>query len=411
MIMHMAARNLWRNRRRTMITASSVAFGVWLAMLFIGTRNSSYQKLIDISARTGFGTVTMAGPGFFDGSGKAPRLANASALAHMVSTEPGVRAAVPRTTANAILTTANRNTGAVMFGVEPRSESSDTSIYLESLQDGRPPDAGDSDGGIIGQVMAERLGVQIGSKIVYTTTDSTGQMTSHVAHVQGIFSTGSTEMDGHVMVLPLSGLSPVLRDDPAAAGLIAVYPEAGADQEELYSRLKAKYSSAAVEVIPWQVSQTDLSDYVTMDRAMYRILVVFVAVIIAGGILNTMMINIVERRRELGVMLAVGLPPSGLFAMVLLEAGLIGGLGLGLGLIAVAPFYVYLNRVGVDFTAMLGDRIDAGSVVVRLVVNCRLSQVDCLGIALALLAMTLLAAVYPAAKAALTVPVKTMKES
>ncbi len=409
MIARLAGRNLWRNRRRTLVTAASVAFGVWLAVLFVGTRQATYHRLLDASARTGLGTVTLASPAAFSDDDRPSRLGGVARLAELARATPGVEAAVARSLASAVVATATRSAGAQVFGIEPGRESAATSLYLAGLASGEPLASGDGLGCLIGELMAERLGLHVGSKLVYTTSDAGGGLSEQGATVRGLFRTGSAELDGHVLVVALEALRLTLGQGPDEASIVAVYPSPGQDPGDLGDRLARSLASDQVQVFPWQETQAELARYVQIDSVVYRLIVGFIAIIIASGILNTMMMNVTERRRELGIMLAVGLSPLALFTMVLLEASLIGLAGLALGIVAVTPFYLFLSLVGIDLTALLGDNLEAGGVAVRLIVSCRLAPGSGAVIALLLMLLTVAAAVFPAAKAALTVPVKTVR--
>lgn len=401
-LLRMAVRSFRRNRRRTLITASSVAFSVWLAVVFVGTRQSTYARLLDAGTRAGYGELTIARRAHFEGAGAGSRVALEAAEAQLAGLK-GVRAAHPRVVTRAVVATATKSTGAALFGFEPAGERADTNLMLAAHLAGERLSPGDVQGCYAGAALAEHLGLELGGKLVYTTTAVSGEMVSQVAYLRGIFRTGSGELDGHTLLLPLESLRQTLGYGSSEASFVAVYFDEGKEP-----RLPA--ATGDVEIQSWRETLPDLASFMRIDEAFYRVLLLFIALIVASGILNTMMLSVLERRRELGVMLALGMTPAGLVLLVTLEAAMVALLGLALGACTVAPFYLYLSRVGIDLSRLFGQKLDAGGVAVDFVIGCKLSVQDVQAIFVVLAALTLLAAAFPAVRAALTDPITTIRE-
>jgi ABC-type lipoprotein release transport system permease subunit len=400
LLFRMAARSFRRNRRRTLITASSVAFSVWLAVVFVGTRQSTYARLLDAGTRAGFGEMTIAHRAHFEGA--AARVGVEAAKAQLAGLE-GVRAAHPRVATRAVVATATKSTGAALLGIEPASERADTNLMLAAHLAGERLAPGDLQGCYAGAALAAHLGLELGGKLVYTTTAVNGEMVSQVAYLRGIFRTGSGELDGHTLLLPLASLRHTLGYGAGEASFVAVYFD-----EDSRPRLPAP--AGDVEARSWHSTLPDLANFMRIDEAFYRVLLLFIALIVASGILNTMMLSVLERRRELGVVLALGMTPAGLVLLVTLEAAMVAGLGLALGAVTVAPFYLYLSRVGFDVSWLFGHKLDAGGVAVDFVLGCKLFIQDVQAIGIVLAALTLAAAAFPAARAALTDPITSIRE-
>ena len=201
-----ASRNLWRHRRRTLITAMSVAFGVWLCVVFVGTRQSTYDRLVAAGTKAGYGHVMIARRGYLETPSAAIRFAFEGPLKDLAADSEAIRSAVPRILSNAVVMTSGKNTGAALLGIDAAKENGDNNLFLQGLTVGKPWAAEDELGCLVGAAMAEHLKLEPGSKIVYTTTDLNGQMVSHLSYVRGIFRTGSFEFDGHLVLLPLAAL-------------------------------------------------------------------------------------------------------------------------------------------------------------------------------------------------------------
>lgn len=401
-LLRIASRSFRRNRRRSLITASSVAFSVWLAVVFLGTRKSTYLRLLDAGTRAGYGHLTIANPAYFETQSGHSRIEVSSILAK-ISVIPGIRAILPRISSRAVIATANKSTGAALLGIDPTRESPDTNLMLASHVKGQILTADDTSGCYAGSALAEHLGVEIGGKIVYTTTATDGEMVSQVAYLRGTFRTGSGEIDNHTVLLPLKKLRETLAYGDDEVSFLAVYADQEADLPVIPRLDRAIVKS-------WFETLRDLANFMRIDDVVHRILLFFIGLIVASGILNTMMLSVLERRRELGVMLALGMTPLQLVAIVSLEAGFIAMLGLLMGAITSAPFYFYLNRYGLDLSGFIGQKVDAGGVSIDLVISCLLEWSDLRAIALVLLGLTLLAAALPAVRASTTDPIKTIRE-
>lgn len=403
-----ARRNLGRNKRRTMLVASSVGLGVWLAVIFFGTRLATYERLIKAGATGGYGLLTVTPTGHDDLKTSSRRLALGPVIERLNRVE-GLGLALPRLHAAAMAATAVASAGVALVGMDLELEDISHNLLLASMTQGKPPGPGDPSGCVVGELLMKHLGARLGDRLVYTVTSSSGQIESRPAFVRGVFATGNPEHDAHLVILARSTLSEALGVDGNSASFVAIFPALGTDAESLRSSLRAGMQGFDVEVRTWRETLADLNQYIRIDQAMARVFLVFTSVIIAAGVLTTIVLALIERRRELGIMLALGMTPVRLFLMTLTEAAVSAVLGVALGALTVAPLYVYLKFIGIDLSRFIGGKLEAGGVAADLIIGCTLGWRDGLTIAGTLIFLSVVGSIYPAARAAWAVPLRALR--
>lgn len=401
-----AWRNLWRNKRRTLISASSIAFGLLLAVTFTGTGHYMYGNMINASARTGFGHLTITPPDYLIKRGLDRRIAITTDQLKAIRAIPGVSAAHPHIMGQAMFSSARKSVGGLFIAIVPNEPARDN-LLLENLVEGGLSGGNPRDV-IIGRKMAEKLGLKMGRKLVYTATDASGQMVSDVAHVSGFFETGLEDVDGSMVLLPLSTMQKVLGYKSDEVNLVSIMLSHYNQTDRIARDIGEVLGNDGYEILPWQDTQTDVAGMITIDSSANYISQVFVGLLIAAGIFNTMLMSVLERRREFGVMLAIGMAPYGLVKMVILETLYVVFVGLILGTIITAPWYYWLASHGLDFSGMIDGDYHIGNVLIDPVIRISLDWRNIVSIAGMILILALLVALYPAWRSSRIKPVEVL---
>ena len=201
----------------------------------------------------------------------------------------------------------------------------------------------------------------------------------------------------------------VMNYAPHAASLVAVIVDDQRRAAALTRVIAAQVGNPQREVLSWQRTQPENAGVVAMDRSGNYISQLLVGLLVAAGILNTLLMSVLERTREFGVMMALGMAPRTLFRLVITESLWLALLGLVLGVIITAPWFLYLVYVGIDFSAAIGQDYSAGGVLVDPVLRIRLYRESALAILSGVFALTLLSGLYPAWRAARVPPVQSLK--
>ncbi|MDW7772449.1 MAG: FtsX-like permease family protein [Desulfobulbaceae bacterium] len=406
-----ALRTLGRNRRRTMITAFSVAFGIFLAVTLTGSGDYSYSNMIDTSAVMGFGHVSIEAAGYNDKPSLSRWFPEADRVRRAAEEPDAVIGAYPRIIGQAMFAAGAKNSGAMFMAVDPGRENPGHNFFLRSIVDGEMFQDSEGRGALIGVEMAEKLNLRPGKKVVITLTDRDGQLTSELLLVSGLFATGDLAADSGMVLVPLDRMRHTLGYGEDGTSLVAVYVDdqrkVGTIRDQLAENLAG---GPDVEVLTWHETQPDLSGLIAVDRLFNYLMQLLVALVIAAGITNTMLMSVLERTREFGIMMALGMTPGQIVRMVLVESFWLGCLGVVLGILLTIPWYYFMTRTGIDLGRYVGEDYSAGGVLVDPVLKLRLFKESAAAILATVFFLTLAAAVYPAIRAGRILPVETIKE-
>lgn len=407
----MAWRGLMRNKRRTAITAFSVAFGVLLSVTFTASGDYAYTNMINTSAVMGLGHLSVEHPDYQDTPTMDKRLVDAFAVQQKALQTPGVTAAPIRIMGQAMFASGAKSVGGTFIAIDPAQETPAYNIFLRTLVEGQCFAADEEHGVVVGAKMAEKLNLRLGKKLIFTLTDKDGELVSELSRVSGIFKTGDDAVDGALVLLPLALARKALGYEPDAASLVAIFLADHREAAAIKSKLAGLWAGVPdIGVLTWQQSQPDLAGLIAVDRLFNRLLQFLVGLVIAAGITNTLLMSVMERRREFGIMMALGMMPGQVMRLVLLESCWLALLGLALGVIITTPWFLYMVRIGIDFSGQIGEDYSAGGVLVDPVMKFRLYRESALWIAGAVFSLTLVAGIFPAFKAGRTSPVENLKQ-
>lgn len=404
----MAWRNIWRHRRRTLITLFSIAFGMLLAILFTGIGDATYSEMIDLAAKMGSGHVTIQHSAYLETPSFKHSLEGAKRLRDMAARDKDVKKATLRISGQAMFSTASNSAAAGFVAVDPTIENASTISYLEAIKVGEMFKSSRDNKIVLGSELASNLDLTIGKKVVYTLTDKQGEIVSGLARVSGIVKTGAPSIDGAIALLPLDTLRETLGYGEDEGVEIAVFLGDQRKSETVAKRLNANLTGNAV-ARTWSETQPDLADFITMKVSGALFFEMLIMILVAAGIFNTLFVSVMERIREFGIMLAIGFSPPKLFRLVVWESFWLGIVGLiGAALLTSWPYY-YLSTKGIDFSAMYKDSTEVAGVVMDSVLFVRIFPENAALIAGVVLVATIVAGLYPAWRAGRVVPVEAIK--
>ncbi|ACY49411.1 ABC transporter permease [Rhodothermus marinus] len=357
-----AWRNLWRNRRRTLIVLSSVVVGVFVLVLFDTLNLGMVEQMLDNQLRLHIGHVQIHHRGYHANPAVERFFRKAEALRQQVAAEPEVRAVAPRVLVHGLLSSAYNNGGVQLVGVAPEAESLVTFI-ADQIVAGRYL-TGEGSEILIGERLARKLEVRLGDRVVAMAARPDGQIGSEVFRVVGLFRTVSADFDRTMAFIPIDRARAMLGLPPDAAHELAVLLDDVRQADALKTRLQAALPDTLEvltyrDVVPLLVMQRDL--YAEMMYLFYLI----IGVALIFGIINAMLMAVLERLPEFGVLRALGMSEGRLFLLVSLESLLLGLLGTAIGWALSLPVYAYLARHGLDL-AVFSEALAAfgvGSVI------------------------------------------------
>ena len=405
----MAWRNLWRNRRRTVITLSAIVFGVFLSVLMMAAQDQNWADMIRLAARLGAGHVTFQHPEFLDRPALSRPVRGTDDLKRLAAGNPRVTRVVERITGFNMLSTARENIGAGFIAVSPEEEDEETLSLLEAVVEGEFFESSTDGGIILGEKLASNLDVELGSKVVYTLTDKEGEIVTALARVSGIVRTGSPSVDGGICLLPIGTVREVIGFAPDEAIQVAAFVDDQRITDAVVADLGAE-TPEEIAVLPWHELQPDLAVFIAMKVGGARVMMLVLAVLVAAGIFNTLFVSVMERLREFGIMLAVGFSPAQLFRLVMLESAWLAVVGLaGAALVTIGPYF-YLASTGIDVSGMIpAEQMEVAGIGMSTTLKVGIYGESVLLIGVSALAAILLSGVYPAWRAGHADPVETIR--
>jgi ABC-type lipoprotein release transport system permease subunit len=341
-----AWRNVWRNGRRTAVVVAAIAVGIAGVVLSMAIQFGMVFQMVETAIATDLGHLQIHAPGFEDDPGLDYRLPDGGrAGADALSDHPEVAAWSPRIRASGLIMSPRSSAGIQLIAIEPGREAEIT-VVAESVTDGVYLD-GEARRVLVGEALAERLHVKVGSKVVVSATDAKGDLAGEAFRVAGLYRTASLEMDRTTVFVRLAEAQKLLALGDAVSELVVRArdrKQAGA----LAAELEGKLGSEA-EVRTWRQLAPLLVYFVDIFDQMAWIVYAAVFIAMAFGIANVLLMAVFERTREIGVMRSIGMNGQRVVALVTLESlslvvvGVVAGFALtGLGL--------FLLRDGIDLS-------------------------------------------------------------
>jgi ABC-type lipoprotein release transport system permease subunit len=356
-MIRLALRNLLRNRWRSGLTMAGVAVAVAMLIWTQGLMEAFFTTMLDSATSVELGDVRVESAAHArDGSAFAsfPATQDLIGRVHRVS---GVRAAAPRLLAFGLLGHGTRSQGAVVFGVDPNAEARASSVPDAIVQGAGLPSSSGTIGRravVLGEDLAGLLAAKVGDELVVMLQAADGSMGDDRLRVVGIVRTGVGALDRQAAWMSLSDVGYLAALDGQAHELM-IRLERGADLERAAAAIRSVLAGVPGPKLvarTWQELAPELHNLIGLSRLSMFFLYGIVYFIAALGILNAQRMTALERKREMAVMMAVGVTPARLGGMILAESALLCGLGAIAGMLVGALVTWYHAHAGLDLAAM-----------------------------------------------------------
>jgi len=402
MLLKISWRNIWRQKRRSLIVMTSIIVGCAAVMIYDSiAMGFTIQKLNnEISSHVGHIQINLNG--YNNNKVIANRISTPDDIENKISKLPYIKAYSKRIVTFGMITSAENSSGTTLVGINPEEESKVTSIHSHIIKGTYL--AADSRAIVIGSAMADKLNVDVGEKIVMIAAATDGSVQSDLFRISGIYKTHSSEFDKNYIFVTLNSAQELLKmknEVTQFAAIIDNTEKLTEYQSEISSTIDAKY-----EVLSYADILPLLIVYVDMAKQMMIIMYLIIGVAILFGIINTMLMSVFERIQEFGVLMSIGMKNRRIFIMILQEALLIGIIGTIVGFIVGYGLYLILAVNGLNLSAFSDslESIGIGTVIYPVMdINIVIRALFVIP------TTTVLGAVYPALKAIKLQPTEAMR--
>jgi ABC-type lipoprotein release transport system permease subunit len=385
-----ALRSIRRHRRRSLLVMLAMAAGLFVLIFLKGLQDG----FVDQRLEQGLGMMT--GHARVEPAEEARTLADTAALLDVLRATPGVVGASARLRGQALARSLEGNSGVVFLGVDPLDEAAATvlpsRLVLGSFLE--EPPLGGSSPAALGTELATRLGVGLDDRITLLAEGHDGSLFAEAFRVTGLFETGGQALDGGFVYLRRGDARRLLAAEGDATGIVLRLEEPR-DARALADRLAEIPALAGTRVLSWHETAPEVLSAMETLRVMERLRNLVLFVLVGLGILNAVVMSVFERRREFGVLLALGLRPSAIVRLLVWEVGLLAVLGIAAGVgSGWLVTDVWLGSRGLDVFA-LGARLP-GALEGSSVIYPAVSLANVLGASAWVGALALLVIAWPA---------------
>ncbi len=409
----LAWRNLWRHRRRTLITLFSIAIGFGLTVFSIGLQDSGHHSMVKNAINMGDGHITLQHRDYLASPANYRYISHGKQIMDVLAKQRIDGKIVPRITLQVLASTANNSVGVRLQGIAPATDPLHN-LLKKNMTMGHWIEKSDLRGLIIGEGMARKLKVKIGSKIIIIAGKKGGDSESHLGRVRGIFKSGISELDSYLIISGLDFSRKFLVAEGANADLkpltrIAIFLNNEDDIAPVKAAIKIINPEPDVAVLDWQEMMPQLVQYIVIDDISAYVMQVFILLVILFGIINTVLMSILERTREFGLLRALGLKRQYLILLIFIETLLLSLLAVVLGWLVGGSIHWYVAVNGIDITGMIPEGTTFAGTFMDPVIYSEISIHRVIQLTSIIFLATLASGIYPAIKASRIQPVEALR--
>lgn len=403
----LAWKNLWRNRRRTLITLIALSFSLMLIQALHNLSYGVYEAMIDSGVRAGSGHLVVYRAGYLESRDETLAFDPAT-LDAAISAIEGVETVLPRLYLPGLAQSSRESRGILLTGVVPAVEKQ-VNPFIRALPQRNWLTSADSREAVLGSRLLKELKLKAGSKFVVTMQHRSGELVSEMLRVRGVVTTGVKSIDRSLLMVGRKRAAALVGMDGMVHELAVVLTDQAAEKT-VFPRLQDLLGGRPqLRGYSWEQAMPNLFNAIRLDYASQKFIFMIMMLIVTIGVVNTLLMSVMERFREFGVILAVGASAMRLRILVVLEALFLGLVAMAVGSLLGSLATWYLEAVGIDMRNFVSENLEFGGVVFDPVLRATWDTVWMVRISFYLLFLSLLAAVYPAVKAGRISPVDAMR--
>lgn len=347
MLLKIAWRNIWRNRKRSLIIIVAVFLGLWAGIFLIAFNNGMIEQRIRTAIAQEISHLQMHHPQFSTDYDPKFSIPDGSDILMREATDLNIKALSGRVIVMGMISSAYGSSGVAINGIVPGEENKLTNLESK-ISSGNYFDPVKSNQIILSERLAKKLKLKQGHKTILTFQDKDGEIASASFKITALYKTVNSPYDERNVFVKNNDIDQLI-GLPGAFHEIALLLNSNSFLDSTQYQLKRKYPGLKIE--NWMEISPELGLTVSVSDQMVYIYMGIILLALAFGIINTMMMSVLERTRELGMLMALGMNKIRIFGMIMLETFflVIAGcpVGISLGIITV----YFTHKHGIDFSA------------------------------------------------------------
>ncbi|MBI5826046.1 MAG: ABC transporter permease [Chloroflexi bacterium] len=398
----MAYRNLGRHRRRSLLSGLALAMGTALLMFAAAFFQGEMRSSLETTLRLNSGHIQVQDADYDPDKLSVAweyLIENPEQVAEQIEALDQVAAATPRLFASGIVSAQDESIGVQIMGIVPDSEAN---APYKNMVSGEFVTADDREGIVIGLPLAESLGLKVGEQLTLLVNTSEGNVDEQMFTVRGIFTTGTSAYDSGIVFLPLAKAQAFSGAENHASMIFIL----------LHDREQADAVAAAIQGEGYQIKTwTEMNELLVLINDFSNAYLSFINLIVLGVtatvIVNTLLMSVFERTREIGILTAIGMKGRQIISLFLAEASLLASGGITFGALSGWALSAYFGKVGIYF----GDLGISGDMLLQDRIYPILTLDSAVNLIITSFIITLLASLYPARLASRMEPVEALHKA
>lgn len=403
----LAWRNVWKNKRRTVLTLLTIAVGCAMVIFFMAMQEGAYDAIIENMVSANTAHIQIHEKGFWENRSIDYAFIPHGRVMRALASEPSISGFAMRVHAAGLVSSGEASDIALIQGVDPEDEKRICTLHASVRKGGRYLRPGDTTEVLIGEDMASNLEVKVGDRVLLLSQGFDGSIAgARKLTVVGLFKTGNPEYDRMLMLMTLEQAKEMFSMGEYVTS-IAVKLRDGTMMPAVRDALKRRIADPGLEIMGWDELMPELMQYVVMDRTSAYVFYFVLYLTVAFGVLNTIQMSVYERTREFGVMLAIGTSPNQILGMVLLESALISLIGIAVGSLIGSAISWYFTVFPLDYSEFQKEMEIWGLSVTKVPAKLALSYViEAAGV---VFVISMLFTIFPARRAARLRPIDAIR--
>lgn len=404
MLLKLAWRNIWRNPARSFVVIGAIIIGVWSVIFLMGVMQGMINSYVENAIKRETSHIQIHHPEYMKDKESKFYMDSAQQIVTSVEKIEGVKAATIRSQSNVMIASSHGTRGIRINGIIPNREEPLTGLK-ELLVEGSYLEQGKVNQILLSSRLAEKLKVKLRSKIILTFQTLEGEIISGAFRIKGIFDTKNAMFDDNIAFVDLNSLNDLLGKENIGHEAM-IYVDGVEQLDSTVLALKNAFPDLLVQ--NYREISPELGLFETQIGMAGRIYMVIFMLALIFGIINTMLMAVLERVRELGMLMAVGMNKIKIFGLIVLETILLGVVGAPIGIALGYLVTSYYSTRGINLVIFSKEGMEQFGMTNFIFPS--VNPDDYLFLAMSVFITALLASLYPAYKAIKLNPVEAIRK-